>query len=185
MKTINGKALMLGPRSKGLAFTADIQNVNTLSVNQSIQLDGMTITGLVAEHGPLTLKIGPLKKTVYPGPEERVGWGDMGFKIDINGSTIVNLADTLLHIQDWQSIKDADVLMIPIGGREAHNTMDETEALQVVKELRPKVVIPCHYNLPALLTKEYCKADEDMFKTEVEKLGADCRIMKYGDEIKV
>ena len=185
MKTINGKALMLGPRSKGLAFTADIQNVNTLSVNQSIQLDGMTITGLVAEHGPLTLKIGPLKKTVYPGPEERVGWGDMGFKIDINGSTIVNLADTLLHIQDWQSIKDADVLMIPIGGREAHNTMDETEALQVVRELRPKVVIPCHYNLPALLTKEYCKADVDMFKTEVEKLGADCRIMKYGDEIKV
>ena len=139
VKQVNGKSLMLGPRSKGLAFTADIKNVNTLSVNQTVQLDDMTITGLKAEHGPLTLKIGPIKKTEYPGPDERVGWGAIGFKIEVNGSTIVNLGDTLLHLEDWQMIKDADVLMLPIGGREAHNTMDETKALQVVKDLKPKV----------------------------------------------
>ena len=74
---------------------------------------------------------------------------------------------------------------MPIGGREVHNTMDETEALQAVKELKPKLVIPCHYNLPALFSKEYCKADEAMFKIQVEKLGSDCRIMRYGDEIEV
>ena len=102
-----------------------------------------------------------------------------------NSSAITNVWAMTNSLNDWQSIKDADVLMIPIGGKEAHNTMDETEALQVVKELRPKIVIPCHYNLPALFTKEYCKADEAMFKAEVEKLGTDCRIMKYGDAIAV
>lgn len=185
LKQINGKSLMVGPRSKGLAFTADIKNVTTLSVNQRIQLDDMTITGLRAEHGPLTLKIGPIKKTEYPGPEERVGWGNMGFKIELDGHTIVNLSDTLLHLEAWESVNDADVLMIPIGGREAQNTMDETEALQAVRVLKPKVVIPCHYNLPALFTKEYCKADDIMFKAEVEKTGAECWIMKNGDEIEI
>ena len=100
-------------------------------------------------------------------------------------STIVNLGDTLLHLENWQAIKDVDVLILPIGGREAHNTMDETEALQAIKDLKPKLVIPCHYNIPALFTKEYCKADEAMFKIQVEKLGCDCRILKYGDEIEV
>jgi L-ascorbate metabolism protein UlaG (beta-lactamase superfamily) len=186
MKQVNGKSLMLGPRSKGLAFTADIKNVYTISVNETIQLDEMTITGLLADHGPLTLKIGPIKKTEYPGPEERVGWGAMGFKIELNGKTIVNLGDTLLHLEDWDSIRNSDVLMIPIGGKEAHNTMDETEALKAVKVLNPKVVIPCHYNLPAFLfKKDYCAADDIMFKQEVEKMGIECRIMKNGDEIVV
>jgi L-ascorbate metabolism protein UlaG (beta-lactamase superfamily) len=185
VKHENGKSLMLGPRSKGLAFTKEMKNVHTLSVNQAIQLDDMMITGLKAVHGPLRLKIGPITKTKHPGPEERVGWGAIGFKIELNGSTIVNLGDTLLNLEDWQAIKKADVLILPIGGREAHNTMDETEALQAIKTLRPKVVIPCHYNLPALFSREYCKADEAMFKIQVEKSGSECRILKYGDETEV
>jgi len=186
LRQVNGKTLMLGPRSKGLAFTADIKNVNTLAVNQTVQLDDMNITGILAEHGPLTLKIGPIKKTETPGPEERVGWGNMGFKIELDGLKIVNMSDTLLHLEDWESIKGADVLMIPIGGKEAHNTMDEPEALQAVKGLNPKLVIPCHYNLPAFLfKKDYCAADDVMFKREVEKMGIECRIMKNGDEIEV
>ena len=185
-RQVNGKPHWLGPRSKGLAFTADLDNeVSTLSFNQTIEVDDMTVTGLKAEHGPLTVKIGPLKKTEYPGPEERTGWGAMGFKINIDGKTIVNLGDTLLHLEDWQSIHGADVVMMPIGGREAHNTMDEKDALVAVKELKPKLVIPCHYNLPALFMNDYCKADEFMFKAEVEKWGAECRIMKIGDEIEV
>lgn len=185
VKNVNGKSLMLGPRSKGLAFTKEMKNVHTLSVNQTVQLDDMTITGIKAEHGPLTLKIGPIKKTVHPGPEQRVGWGTIGFKIELNGSTIVNLGDTLLHLDDWQTIKDADVLMLPIGGAEAHNTMDAKQALQAIKELKPKVVIPCHYNMPSLFTKEYCKTDAAGFKIQVEKSGSDCRILKCGDKIEV
>ncbi len=73
--------------------------------------------------------------------------------------------------------------MIPIGGRKVHNTMDEEEALEAVKMMLPKMVIPCHYDCGALLSRKLNQADADMFKREVEKMGIECNIMKYGDEL--
>ena len=61
--------------------------------------------------------------------------------------------------------------------------MDEEEALQAVRIMSPKLVIPCHYNLPAFFSKNYNPADDKMFKNEVEKMGIECIIMKDGDEI--
>ncbi len=184
-KNVDGKELMLGPRDKGLVFTKEIKNRHTLSVNETIEVDGMTITGLKTTHGPLTFKLGPLSKTFTPGPEDRIGWGSLGFKIDIDGLTLVNLGDTLLHLDEWKTIKDPDVLMIPIGGRTAHNTMDEKEALEAVRLMRPKLVIPCHYNCPALFSKSLNPADADWFKKEVEALGLSCSILKKGDSISI
>jgi hypothetical protein len=41
------------------------------------------------------------------------------------------------------------------------------------------------YNCPAFFSKKYNPADDKMFKKEVEKMGIECNIMKYGDEILV
>jgi len=185
VRTIHGKSLMLGPRDKGLAFTTSIKKLHTISVDETIKLDGISITGIKATHGPLTFKFGPFSKTVKPGPEERIGWGTIGYQIKIAGKTIVNLGDTIIHEKDWAKINNPDVLMIPIGGKAVHNTMDEAEALQAVKTMRPKHVIPCHYNCPALFSKKFSPADEKMFKREVEKTGIECHIMRYGDMIEV
>ena len=179
----NGKALMLGPRDKGLAFTTEFNNLHTLSVDECIEINGMSITGIKTTHGELVLKLGPFSKTVKPGPKERVGWGAIGFDIELDGSRIVNLGDTLLHEKEWQTIIEPDVLMIPIGGKAVHNTMDVEEAIQAVKNMRPKLVIPCHYNCPAFFTKKYNPADVDLFKREVEKTGAKCIILHQGDSI--
>jgi len=183
VRHINGKALMLGPRDKGLAFTTSINKYHTLSVDETIKVDGMTIKGIKTTHGELTLKLGPFSKTVKPGPEERIGWGAIGFDIELNGKRIVNLGDTLLHEKEWQAIQNPDVLMIPIGGKVVHNTMDVEEALQAVNIMRPKLVIPCHYNCPAFFTKTYNLADDQMFKREVEKTGAKCTILDIGDSL--
>ena len=79
-----------------------------------------------------------------------------------------------------------DVLMIPIGGMGGGIwTMDETEALAAVRLISPKKVVPCHYNASFLWIKNAAPADEQLFKREVEKIGIDCTIMKYGDEIEV
>jgi L-ascorbate metabolism protein UlaG (beta-lactamase superfamily) len=185
VRNMNGKPLMLGPRDKGLAFTTSIKKLHTISVDETLQLDGMSVTGIKVTHGPLTFKIGPFSKTVKPGPEERIGWGAIGYKIKIDGKTIVNLGDTIIHGKEWAKINNPDVLMIPIGGREVHNTMDEKEALQAVKIMRPKLVIPCHYNCPAFFSKKFNPADDEMFKREVDKMGMECSILKYGDEIVV
>ena len=183
VRNVNGKALMLGPRDKGLAFTTEFNNLHTLSVDETIELDGLSITGIKTTHGELVLKLGPFSKTVKPGPKERIGWGAIGFDIKLDGKRIVNLGDTLFHEKEWQSIIEPDVLMIPIGGEAAHNTMDVEEAIQAVKNMRPKLVIPCHYNCPGFFTKTYNPADDVLFKTEVKKTGSKCQILKMGDSI--
>lgn len=109
--------------------------------------------------------------------------GSTGFIITLAGKTIVNLGDTVLQ-KGWEGLKP-DVLMIPIGGRVIHNTMNETEALQAVKLIEPRTVIPCHYNCDFLWRKNINPADDEMFKHEVEKLGIGCHILQQGDVIKL
>jgi len=107
--------------------------------------------------------------------------GSIGFKITIGGKTLINLGDTFLQ-KEWEGLKP-DVLMIPIGGKVVKNTMDEQEALEAVKLISPRRAIPCHYNGAFFWKRNVNPADADMFKREVEKMGIDCIIMKYGDEI--
>jgi len=185
MKKVNGKTLMLGPRDKGLAFTTEIEKLHTLSIDETIEVDGVSVTGIKATHGSLTFKFGPFSKTISPGLEERIGWGAIGFEIEFDGKTIVNLGDTLLHKKEWEKIESPDVLMIPIGGGVVHNTMDEEEALQAIEIIKPKLVIPCHYNCPVLFNKRYNPADDRMFKEEVEKMGNKCVILHKGDSIDI
>ena len=97
----------------------------------------------------------------------------------------VNLGDTLLHAKEWESIQAPDVLMIPIGGKVAHNTMNEEEAVQAVKAIQPKLVIPCHYNCAGLFSKSLNPADVEWFKSEVEKTGAECIVLNTGQSFKV
>jgi L-ascorbate metabolism protein UlaG (beta-lactamase superfamily) len=179
----NGNALMLGSRSKGLAFDTPVSNFHTLSVDETIDVDGMKISGIKTTHGPLTINIGPLKKTEDPKKNERLGWGAIGFEINYKEKTIVNLGDSLLETEEWKKIKNPDVLMIPIGGGQADNTMDEFEALEAIKIIQPKVVIPMHYDIPILFTKHYASVDEAMFKREVERLKMDCKILKKGQTV--
>lgn len=73
--------------------------------------------------------------------------------------------------------------MIPIGGKVAHNTMDEEQALKAVEVLKPKLVIPCHYNCPGFFSKKLNPADTQLFKNGVENLGIQCQIMNTGDTI--
>ena len=46
VKTTHGKNLMLGPRDKGVAFTTPMKKLHTISVDETIQLDGMSVTGI-------------------------------------------------------------------------------------------------------------------------------------------
>jgi len=183
VKSVDGKTLALGPHDKGLSFTTKFNQLHTLSVDETIRVDGISIAGIKATHGELTLRVGPFSKMLIPGPHERIDWGAIGFDIQVNSKNIVNLGDTLLHEKEWQSIQHPDVLMIPIGGMAIHNTMDAEEALQAINIMRPKLVIPCQYNCPAFFTKTYNPADDVLFKTKVEKIGVKCKILAMGDAI--
>ncbi len=185
VRDVDGRQLMLGPRSKGLQFNTAIENVHTLDVDETITVDGLDITGVKATHGDLVIRLGPIRATIKPGPEERIGWGAMGFDVRIGDMRLVNLGDTLLHATEWQSIIEPDVLMVPIGGKTAENTMDENEALEAVRTMRPATVIPCHYNCPGLWSKKLNPADDQYFKREVEKLGSKCVLLGDGESLTI
>ena len=76
--------------------------------------------------------------------------------------------------------------MLPIGGPGNNTwTMDVDDALEAVKLIAPKKVIPCHYNVPFLWIKNIAPADDQYFKSEVENMGIECFIMRQGDEIEI
>ena len=178
-----GRKLFLGPRSKGLSFDTSFASYFTLAVEKRIEVDGMLVHGLQSEHGPLTIKIGPFKKTERPGPWERIARGNMGFEIRYRGRSIVNLGDTLFLPDAWKELPSPDVLMLPIGGRTIGNTMDEDEALEAVQIIQPGLVIPMHYNCPMLFSKRGNPADDQRFKREVENLGMECCILNKGESV--
>lgn len=179
---VGSETLLVGPRSRGIQYNTRVEKVYPIDVGEVVYLKEFQVKGLKAVHGPIKLKLfGLIKLEVKTGPGERIGLGAIGFEIKIDNKVIVNLGDTLLQ-KEWEGIRP-DVLMIPIGGRKVYNTMNEDEALEVVKMMSPKKVIPMHYNCPALLSKKLNPANPDAFKSGVEKMGIECIIMKDGDEI--
>ncbi len=182
VKRVGSETLLLAPRSRGVKYDTRLEKVYPLDVGEAVTLDGVRIEGLKAVHGPIVIPILGLRLKQRPRPGERVGLGAIGFKINIDDKAIINLGDSLLQ-QEWKGLQP-DLLMIPIGGLGGNVwTMDVTEALEAVKLISPKKVVPCHYNASFLWIKNAAPADAEMFKREVEKMGIECTIMKYGDEI--
>lgn len=71
-----------------------------------------------------------------------------------------------------------EIALLPIGDR---FTMGINEALKAVELIRPKIVVPMHYN-----TFDVIRQDPVAFKQVVEaKTGAKVFIMKPGDSIEV
>ena len=95
-------------------------------------------------------------------------------------TTVYHAGDTALF-SDMALVHDLykpKVAMLPIGGR---FTMDEGAALIAVKMIKPKIVIPMHYN-----TFSVIHADPTKFqKLAEENTDTEVIIMKPGDSIDV
>jgi len=183
-KIVDGKTLLVDPRGKELTSWIPFKNVHPLDIGESVTLGNVEIEAVKTVHGPISVPILWFKIIKQPGPGERVGIGSIGFKITLDGKTIVNLGDSIF-LKEWRGLKP-DVLMLPIGGMGDNTwTMDVAEAVEAVKLIAPKKVIPCHYNIPFLWIKNIAPADDQLFKREVEKLGIECNIMQSGDEIEI
>lgn len=86
-----------------------------------------------------------------------------GFVVGMGGKTVYHLGDTALTY-DFKLVADrtpVDVALVPIGG---FYTMDAGDAATAVELIRPKQVIPMHFN-----TFPPIGADPQAFKAAVEE----------------
>lgn len=67
----------------------------------------------------------------------------VGYIIELDGITYYHAGDTDL-IPEINDIENIDVAMLPIGGI---YTMDKDQAIEAVKIIKPKVVIPIHFGM--------------------------------------
>ncbi len=183
-RVVDGSRLVVDPRGRALTSWVPFDNLQTLEVGDSIKLDDVSIEAVKAEHGPIAIPILGFTFKAQPGPNERVGIGAMGFRITIGDTSVLNLGDTVL-LPEWADLS-ADVLMLPIGGLGKNTwTMDVDEALEAVKLIAPRYVIPCHYNVPLFWKRKFAVADDRRFKREAELLGTECTILHYGESLTI
>ena len=183
-REIAGQTLVVDPRGRALTSWVHFDNLYPLEPGESVTLDGVQIEAVRTVHGLISIPILGFRLRRQPGPEERVGIGSMGFKISLGDKSVVNLGDTIL-LAEWENLSP-DVLMLPIGGMGNNTwTMDVDEALEAVKLISPRCVIPCHYSVPLFWKRRFAVADDRKFKREVEQIGVECRILRYGETLTV
>lgn len=99
-----------------------------------------------------------------------------GYVVSLGGKTVYHMGDTALTY-DFKLVADRtpiDIALVPIGG---HFTMDRMDAATAVELIRPRVVIPMHYD-----TFPPIEADPYAFKADIEGKGfAKVVILKPGE----
>lgn len=92
------------------------------------------------------------------------GGNPCGFLITADGLKVYHAGDTGLSME-MQLLEDQeiDLAMLPIGG---NFTMDIEDAIKAVKMIKPKRVIPMHFD-----TFPVIQANPEYFKRQVEALG--------------
>lgn len=112
-------------------------------------------------------------------PDGTYGGMPMGVLLEMGGVRLYHAGDTALF-SDMRLIgrKGLDVALVPIGD---NFTMGPDDAVEAVKLLAPKRVIPIHYN-----TFPVIRQDPAAFKARVEQeTDAECLVLEPGDAVEL
>lgn len=75
------------------------------------------------------------------------------YTIETEGIRICHLSDLgqkELSLSQLDKIGDVDILMIPVGGI---YTIDAEEAVKIMSQIEPRIIMPMHYKIPKLKIK--------------------------------
>jgi len=103
-----------------------------------IEINGIFIEGILSYHDSASGKYRGINTifNIFSEEMKLCFLGDLGEK---------NLKEELL-----EKVSGADILFVPIGG---NYTIDSEEAIFVINQVEPKIVIPMHYKIPSLKIK--------------------------------
>lgn len=166
--------------SVGLRFPKTNADVVTVSHDHFDHNNFTGIKGNIDEHPFIVKDAGEYEtKGVFargiPSSHDNKDGAERGenliFVINVEGVRICHLGDLghVLTEAQIEAVGDIDILFVPVGG---NYTIDAKEAVAVVKQVEPRIVIPMHYKIPGLKVEI---ADEKAFlkafggKVETEK----------------
>lgn len=69
----------------------------------------------------------------------------LGLIITVDGKRIYIAGDTCLHLDQVPELGKIDLMIAPING--AYGNLNEKECMELSKELKPGMTIPCHYGM--------------------------------------
>ena len=129
--------------------------------------------------GPGEYEIKGIDITGIPAFHDKKNGAERGqvtlYKIEVEDISILHLADfgqDKLTDEQLEKIGDVDVLMIPVGGV---YTIDSEEAVKIINQIEPRIVVPMHYKIQGLTIKldpieKFLKSMGAGHKEPVEKL---------------
>ncbi|WIV11263.1 metal-dependent hydrolase [Proteiniborus sp. MB09-C3] len=141
-------------------------NIHTMHIGGRVSFDFGKVKMTPALHG----------SGIYDGEEFKCGGNPCGFLIEIENKKIYHAGDTGLTL-DMKLLEEEniDLAFIPIGG---NYTMDIDDAVRAVDFIKPKTVVPMHYD-----TFPVIKADPFEFEKKVRK--AKVKVLSFGESIEL
>ena len=139
-------------------------NAHNMHIGGAYNFEFGKVKWTIAHHGSQT-------------PEGTYAGEPAGVLITIDGKTIYNTGDTglFLDMKLVGEMNSIDYMILPIGD---NFTMGIDDAVKAVEFANPKVAIPMHYS-----TWPPIEADPNEFKSKLNAIGKECKVIDYGSEI--
>lgn len=161
--------------TEAIAKASGAKVYSTFDISQSLQTEGISSEGGNIG-GKIPTDFGSVKLVQAIHSSGVSGGIACGFVIDIAGKKIYFAGDTALYSDmAFLAKENIDIALLPIGD---YFTMGPEDATEAVRLIRPKHVIPMHYN-----TFPPIAQDPQQFKKLVEsKTDAKVTVLEPGDE---
>jgi L-ascorbate metabolism protein UlaG (beta-lactamase superfamily) len=146
-------------------------DILTLATNEGVQkVERMAIGGLIKSGNIEVAQVQAFHTSNTGIP--------VGFIIKTGSHVIYHMGDTgyFSTLKEIREIYKPDILMIPIGSR---YTMGPLEASFAVRDIKPKYVIPMHYNTSSAIQQD----PEEFKKLVLDKVSVEVIIMKPGEGV--
>lgn len=169
-----GSTIEIAKKNDAVVFTCN-ELAGYLS-SKGIRTEGMHIGGRAA------FSFGKVKLTpawhgcpIVEGEKVLYGGVACGFVMEVDGKKIYHSGDTGLTMEmALLEDENIDVALLPIGG---YYTMDIEDAAKAVKMIKPRVVVPMHFN-----TFPRIEADPEKFAALVGEMFTSVKILAPGEE---